>query len=136
MLSASQALQAAIYETLSADAGVLAAIGGPRIYDHVPRKANYPYVTFGQTTVQDWSAGSELADEHTITLHVWSLAAGRNEIHAIIGAIRAALHDRELPIEGHRVINFRHEISEVRRETDGERFQGIVQFRAVTEPLV
>lgn len=135
MFSASRALQASIYETLINDAGVLAALGGARIYDHVPRGAPYPYVTFGQSTVRDWSTGGEEGDEHIITLRVWSLAAGRNQVHDVIGAMRAALRDRDLPLAGHRLVNLRHELSEARREADGERFHGVVRLRAVTEPL-
>ena len=135
MASASQALQAAIYETLSTDAGVLAALGAPRIYDHVPRKVNYPYITFGQTTARDWGAGPGDGEEHIISLHVWSLAPGRAEVASVVAAIRAALHDRDLSVSGHRLINLRHEFSETRREPDGERFHGLVRLRAVTEPL-
>lgn len=136
MPSASQALQATIYEALSTDAAVLAALGGAaRIYDHVPRKVEYPYVTFAQTAVRDWSTGSEQGDEHMITLHVWSLAAGRTEVHEIIAALRAVLHDRDLQVSGHRLINLRYDFSEIRREPDGERFHGIVRLRAVTEPV-
>ena len=134
MSSASRALQASIYDVLGNDAGVLAAIGGARIYDHVPRGVAYPYMTFGRSTVRDWSTGGEEGDEHVITLHVWSLAAGRSQVHEIIGAVRAALHDRDLPLVGHRLINLRHETSEARREPDSERFHGIVRLRAVTEP--
>ncbi len=135
MSSASRALQASIFQTLSTDPGVLGALGGPRIYDHVPRGAAYPYVTFGQSTVRDWSTGGDEGDEHVVTLHVWSLAAGRNQVHDIIGALRVALHDRDLTLAGHRLVNLRHEHSEARREADGERFHGIVRLRAVTEPL-
>ena len=135
MSSASRALQASIFQTLSTDPGVLGALGGPRIYDHVPRGAAYPYVTFGQSTVRDWSTGGDEGDEHVVTLHVWSLAAGRNQVHDIVGALRVALHDRDLTLAGHRLVNLRHEHSEARREADGERFHGIVRLRAVTEPL-
>lgn len=135
MSSSSHALQAAIHAALSADAGVLGALGGARIYDHVPRKVDYPYVTFGQSSVYDWSTGGEGGDEHIITLNVWSLAAGRSEVQDVIEAIRDALHDRDLPIAGHRLINLRYEYSEARRETDAERFHGVIRLRAVTEPL-
>lgn len=135
MSSASRALQASIYEALSTDAGVLAALGGARIYDHVPRGAAYPYVTFGQSTVRDWSTGSEDGDEHIVTLHVWSLGAGRGQVHEIAEVLRTALHDRELALAGHRLINLRHDHSEARREPDGERFHGLVRLRAVTEPM-
>ncbi|MCL4766440.1 MAG: DUF3168 domain-containing protein [Hyphomicrobiaceae bacterium] len=134
MSSASRALQSSLHAALSADAGVLAALGGARVYDHVPRGAPCPYLAFGQSTVRDWSTGGEEGDEHIVTLHVWSLAAGRGQVHEIIGAVRGALHDRVLPLAGHRLVNLRHEYSEARREPDGERFHGIVRLRAVTEP--
>lgn len=134
MPAASWALQKSIHAVLMEDAAVLAALGGPRVYDHVPRGASYPYLTFGQMTVRDWSTGSEASDEHIVTLHVWSKAAGREETQDIIGAVRAALHDRSLALDDHRLINLRHEFSETRREPDGQHFHGIVRLRAVTEP--
>jgi len=51
----------------------------------------------------------------------------------VIAAARDALHDQALALTGHRLINLRHEYSEVRRDNDGETFHGIVRFRAVTE---
>ena len=88
MADASWALQKAVHAALVGDADVLAALGGARVYDHVPRGAAYPYVTIGQTSVRDWSTGSGDGGEHTLTLHVWSKAAGRGETQAVIGAIR------------------------------------------------
>ena len=134
MTSASWALQSAIHKALSTDPDLLSTIGGDRIYDHVPRKATYPYITFGQNTVQDWDADGGHGDEHIVVLNIWSLAPGREEVQTIIAAIRAALHDRDLPLTGYRLINLRHESSEARRENDGERFLGTIRLRAVTEP--
>ncbi len=48
-------------------------------------------------------------------------------------ADHAALHDQDLTLAGHRLINLRHEFSEARRDSDGETFHGIARFRAVTE---
>jgi hypothetical protein len=120
---------------LTSNANVLTALGGPRVYDDVPERAQFPYVTIGQTTERDWSAGSEDGSEHTLTLHVWSRAAGRKEANAVIAAARAALHDATLVLDGHRLINLRHEFSDARRDPDGETFHGTARFRAVTEPL-
>ncbi|MGE8941217.1 DUF3168 domain-containing protein [Leptospira interrogans] len=135
MTTASWALQKAVHAALTANADVIAALGGPRIYDHVPRGASYPYLTFGQMTARDWNSGDEAGDEHVVTLHIWSQAAGRGQAQQIIWAVREALHDRDLVLDGHRLINLRHEFSEARRESDGERFHGIVRLRAVTEPV-
>jgi hypothetical protein len=51
-----------------------------------------------------------------------------------MGAVHDALHDRDLALEGHRLVNLRHELSEARREPDGDTYHGIVRYRAVTEP--
>lgn len=133
MSSAAFALQKAIFDTLTNDAATLAALGGPRIYDDAPARTQFPFVTFGQSTERDWSTGSDEGYEHVITLHVWSRARGRKETQVVIAAARAALHDQELTLSGHRLINLRHEFSEARRDNDGETFHGIARFRAVTE---
>ena len=77
MPSSSWALQKAIHAQLIADAGLTALLGGPRIYDDVPRQPAFPYVTYGGCTVRDWSTGTDDGDEHTVTMHVWCRAAGR-----------------------------------------------------------
>ena len=133
MSSAGFALQKAIFEKLTSDAPTLAALGGPRIYDDAPARTEFPFVTFGQSSERDWSTGSDEGFEHLVTLHVWSRARGRREAEQVIAAARAALHDQDLTLSGHRLINLRHEFSEARRDSDGETFHGIARFRAVTE---
>jgi hypothetical protein len=135
MSSAAWALQKSVHGVLTADAAVLALLGGPHVYDDVPRGASLPYLTFGLSTERDWSTGGEEGMEHVLTLHVWSEAGGRKETHEIIGAVRAALHDAALALAGHRLVNLRHELTDARREPDGETYHGIVRLRAVTEPL-
>ncbi|MEI9900811.1 MAG: DUF3168 domain-containing protein [Hyphomicrobium sp.] len=134
MASASWALQQAMFAKLTNDSALVALLGGPRVYDDVPVRAAFPYVTFAQGTERDWSTGSEPGSEHALNLHVWSRASGRKEAQAIIEALRAALHEAALALTGHRLVNLRHESSEMRRDPDGETYHGIVRLRAVTEP--
>jgi len=129
------ALQTAVYGALTTNAALTAELGGAHIYDHVPRKTPTPYVTFAQSVVRDWSAGTQVAHEHTFTLQVWANATGRKKTAAIATALRAALHDQSVNLVGHHLVNLRHEFSEIRRSDDGEKINGIVRFRAVTEPL-
>lgn len=136
MASASWALQQAVFATLTSDAPLTALLGGARVYDDVPVRAEFPYVTFAQGAERDWSTGGEAGSEHALTLHVWSRASGRKETVAIIAALCTVLHDQPLTLSGHRLINLRHEASEVRRDADGETYHGIVRLRAVTEPMV
>ena len=135
MVSAGWALQKALFAHLVADSSLTALLGGAKIYDDVPRDAEFPYVTFGASVVRDWSTGSDEGFEHVVTLHAWSRANGRRESHEIVGALRSSLHDQTLSIDGHRLINLRHQMSEARREDDGETYHGIVRYRAVTEPV-
>jgi hypothetical protein len=133
MTNAAFALQQAIFSKLSSDSSTLSALGGARIYDDVPSRTEFPFMTFGQSTERDWSTGTDIGSEHLVTLHVWSRGRGRKEAEAVISAARDALHDQELELDGHRLINLRHEFSEARRDTDGETIHGIARFRAVTE---
>ncbi len=134
MSSSSWALQQSIFAALAADATLVALLGGPRVYDDVPQASAFPYLTFGHSLVRDWSTGSEDGSEHVVTLHVWSQEKGKKEAHEIMGAVRTALHDQALSLAGHRLVNLRHELSEARREPDGDTTHGIVRYRAVTEP--
>ncbi len=135
MSSASFALQQAMYSKLTTTVALTGLLGGNRVYDDVPVRAEFPYVTFGQTVERDWSTGTEPGSEHTVTLHVWSRAYGRKEADDILDAARAALHDQALTLSGHRLVNLRHEFSDARRDSDGENYHGIARFRAVTEPV-
>jgi len=135
MSTSSWALQTAIFETLIADANLSALLGGPKVFDHVPRGTRHPYVTFAQSVERDWSTGSSEGGEHLVTLHVWSEGRGRRECQALIAAVRDALHEQLLTLNGHRLINLRHDFSETRRERDDDVVRGLVRFRAVTEPM-
>jgi hypothetical protein len=133
-LSAEHALQKAIHARLMADATLVTIMGTPRIHDEAPQRTAFPYVTSASSTLRDYSTGTEAGHEHLVTLNVWSRAAGRKEAHAIMLAIRNALHDATLTLEDHRLVNLRHELSEVRREEDGDTIRGTLRLRAVTEP--
>ena len=135
MASAGLELQKSIFSALTSSPAVTGLLGGAHVFDDVPSGAAYPYLTIGESAARDWSTGTEPGDEHILTLHVWSRAAGRMEAHEIMGAVRAALHDVPLTVAGYRLINLRHEFSDARREPDGETYHGVVRYRAVTEPV-
>ena len=129
-------LQEALYQTLSADSALTTLLGGFRIYDHVPQGSQYPYVTIGENIARDWSTASSSGAEHQLTLHIWSKAAGRKQAHEIMTVLSNLLHDENLMLNAHVLVNLRLLFSEVRRDPDGKIFHGIMRFRAVTEPAV
>lgn len=134
MISPSWALQLAIHDRLTGDAALLALLGAPRVFDHVPRGAAFPYVTFGAARVDDWSTDEISGASHTIILHVWSRATGRSQALAIVAAITDALARVPLDLDGQRLVLFRHEACDLTRQADGETLLATLRFKALTEP--
>jgi len=135
MTQAAWSLQKAIYQALISHQPLIDLIGAGQVYDDVPRDADFPYVTFGPTASRDWSTGSDDGDEHVVTLNAWSRVGGRRGVLAIAETVRAALDEVPLSVDGHRLINLRHEAIDARRGEDGETYQGSIRLRAVTEPV-
>ncbi len=132
-MSSAAELQKAIFGALGANAGLTALIG-TRIFDHAPANVAFPYITFGRTSVYDWSTGTENGAEQLFTLHVWSKGKGKKEALEIMEIAREALHDAPLDLDGHRLVNMRLEFSEARYDDRNEAHHGLLRFRAVTEP--
>ena len=133
--AASAALRAAVHAALIDDVALASLLGGEKIYDEPPGSAAFPYVTLGESRVNDFSAGGEPGEEHQMTLHAWSRQGGHNEAHRIAGALLQALDDTPLALADHALVNFRFSTADIRREADGRTYHALVRFRAVTEPL-
>ena len=134
MPAAHVALRAAIHDALIADTALTAVLGGAHVYDEVPRNVAFPYVTLGDSRIVDASADGGGVQEHQLTLHAWSRQGGHKEAHVITGALLQALDDAPLAPSGHRLVNLRFAIADIRREADGRTYHALVRFRAVTEP--
>jgi hypothetical protein len=134
MSASAVSLRTAIHGALAADAPLTALLGGAKIYDEPPRAAALPYVTLGQDVISDASTATEAGDEHALTLHVWSRQGGHREAHVLTGAVLEALADAPLELDGHHLANLRFIVADVRRESDGRTYHGLMRLRAVTEP--
>lgn len=126
-------LQKAIFAALADDAALVAMLGGARIFDRAPSTVAFPYITFGRTSIYDWSTGTESGTEQLFTLHVWSKAKGKKETLDIMELARARLDDASLILEGHHLVNLRLEFAEARHDDNLSVHHGLLRFRAVTE---
>ena len=126
-------LQKAVLAALAGDEDLTAALGGPRIFDHVPADTPFPYLTFGRTSVFDWSTSSEAGFEQLLTLHAWSKAQGKTEALEIMDLVAALLNDQPLTLESHRLVSIRQEFSEVRYDDDLAVYHGLLRFRVLIE---
>jgi hypothetical protein len=86
---ASLGLQAAIYQTITADAELSALVRG--VYDSLPQDTEFPYVVIGADTEKPWNSLTEIGREYTVTLHVFSQYPGMRECKQIAGRIIALL---------------------------------------------
>jgi hypothetical protein len=133
-MSASLALQKAVFAALSADPGLAALIGPGRIFDDAPAGARPPYVLLGATDAADWSTGTETGEEIALRLEVWSPRAGRAEASRIASAIRAALSQPLVVEAPWRLVQIRHRATRTARDPATEYYRADIEFRAVVEP--
>jgi hypothetical protein len=127
-------LKQAILAALGADAGLIAALGGARLYEEAPKNVASPYITLGRTSVYDWTTGAEKEDEHLVTLHVWSKAKGDAETLQIMETVRSRLADSLLPLDGHEPVRLGLEFHEARYDDDLAVHHGLLRLRARAEP--
>lgn len=94
------AFRQAIRQQLLANAPLVSALGGPHVYDEVPRHQSTPYIVLAQSEARDWSTMTETGAEHLLTLEVWSRQHGALEALEIAGQAAALLHDASLTMTG------------------------------------
>jgi hypothetical protein len=129
-------LQKAVFEALSQDAALIAALGGARIFDHAPANVPFPYLTLGRVSAFDWSTDTEDGTELFVTVHAWSKARGKSEALQLVELARARLHEAELTMAGHELVNLRMERIDTDFIDDIDAHHARLSLRAVVEPAV
>lgn len=110
-----------------------AGIAGARIYDSVPEKPIFPYVSIGPWTSTSDNADCVPADEITAQIDVWSRQPGFVEAKQIAHAVRKALADADMALSSNALVLFEHRITRVFRDPDGLTAHGAITFTALIE---
>lgn len=127
-MSASWPIQVAVYDKLDSDVTLSGAISG--VFDQVPQDYDqFPYVTIGEDTVNEWDGDDFVGAEATITVHVWSRFSGREECKIVQGYVYDALHRQTLSVIGYNSVDCVQEFSETLLDPDGLTRHGVQQFR-------
>jgi hypothetical protein len=134
-MNAAAELQKALFAALAGDASLVALLGGANIFDNPPDHAPFPCVTFGKTSVYDWSTDTETGSEHFVTLNIWSKAAGRKETLAVVGAVRACLLETPPALESRHLVGLAFESMEASHDEELSLHHGSLRLRAVIEDL-
>jgi hypothetical protein len=99
----------------------------------------YPFITLGSSQTRPYGGQidpvSLEATEHAISLTIASVSGGTEEVKALLGLVRQALHGTDLSLEDHRLINLRVTFADVFRAADWRSTYGVLRLRAVTEPI-
>ena len=128
-----QALLTAIYQTLADDTELTQHLSDGEIYDHAPRGAQYPFVSFGECRSRSLDADTPRVDEHRFEVLVHSRALSRSEASAIANRIAAVLDGAPPAAVGVRIDSLRHRESTLTLSRDQRAYRVRMVFVAVTE---
>lgn len=128
------AFQKMVYQALVASPAVCAG----RVYDHVPDRAVYPYVSLTEAEALDVAGTGGAANDQEVVLNisVWSMADGFKEAAEIADAIRARLHRTVLDGQStgwRAVFNYERDRG-LLRDPDGSR-RVLCRYRAYLEAV-
>lgn len=133
------AMQAAVINALRGSAA-LRSIVAERVYDYAPgdepgATTTFPYVSFGESTTESERADCLDGTVHTFTVYAWSQAKGYPESKRIAAAIRDALHEATLSVEGFNLHDLACQTTDYARGEDGQMSVATLSFRALLDPL-
>ncbi|MDX2027698.1 MAG: DUF3168 domain-containing protein [Alphaproteobacteria bacterium] len=134
MTDAFFAVQEAVFDALVASSAIQSLLGSPpRIYDHVPPGAVFPYMVFGAVTSAPYDTKTEIGFEQGITLNIWSRYRGSKEAKDILQATYETLHRAALSVTGHVFLSCEFHGADCALTDDGLTTHASVRFSVVTQ---
>jgi hypothetical protein len=130
MAGSANILQAAIHARLTADATLTGMIGSGSVFDRRISARPMPYVVLSEIATSD--AGPD-AEEHLITIEIWSDAEGRRQAQEIAARVKALLDDAMLSLAGYVLVSLAHRTTRTAREPKSRAQVARMVWRAVTE---
>lgn len=132
-MSASNELQALIYQRLTSDAGVQAIVGN-RVYDNPIGKDTFPYISFGPSDVVEDDADCIAGRIETIQIDCWSrYQGGFREVKSLADAVKKALHRYSGTLTVNALVEMTVESIRFFRDPDGATSHGVITLQAIVE---
>lgn len=131
----SLALLGAVRAALLTDAGVMEHIG-PRVYEDVPRRPVFPYLTIRESGTSPGDGQGYTADDIGVDVHVWSRHRNRTstECRLIGAAVVAALDDADLTLPApYALSRIVRRSRRTFRDPDNHTWHGVASFEAGVE---
>lgn len=135
-MSAGKELWRAILQALKADAGLMAMVDG--IHDKAPTNPwgiKQAYISRGPFFGSPEDAECIPGQEITAQIDIWSRGASRWIMDEIIGKVRRALHDRDLPLDEAALATIQVRLTRNTDDPDPNTQHGVVQVVATIEEV-
>jgi hypothetical protein len=127
-------VQEAVLGALATSAEVQAVLGStPRLYDHVPPNATFPYVVYGPSHVVPYDTKTEVGFEQVITLNIWSRYRGGKETRDVFQALYDTLHRANLSVLGEVFLSCEFHSADFSLDADGLTYHAAARFSIVTQ---
>lgn len=133
-MSASAELQDALLVVLKANTAVMALVDG--VHDNVPKDAfgaKKSYLSFGPSDVTEDGADCIASGEHTFQIDCWSRAVGQYACRLLVDAVKTALHERQLTLASHQLVDLRVNFRRVFTDPDPLTTHGVVMVTALID---
>jgi hypothetical protein len=127
MPSAQWALQQAVYGVVSP------AIAPKLLLDSVPQEPAYPYMHIGEFFGGDWDTDDSVGREIFFNLHSWSRYDGTKELHELMDAVKAVLHNQQFVVSGEVMVLCLLDYMNTNLDPDGLTRHGVQRFRVLME---
>lgn len=132
-MSVSAALQKLIYERLTDDL-LIAYVVGDRVYDRAVPDAQFPFITFGPTSIILVQDDCLIGRTETMQIDIWSTdQAGRIEAKQICDLVMDNLNGFEGEMENGYAVDIRVVLAQVMDDPDGITSHGVVQIEAIID---
>lgn len=123
-------LQKAIRSRLVASSSVTSLVPAAKILDKNGRPEVFPCILIGEGETMPDDGVARNRHQSFADLHLWQTEPGLAGVKAIAGAIRGALSDGPLSVDGFRVADLRIERSRFLRDPDGIHSHGVISLQA------
>jgi hypothetical protein len=100
---------------------------GPSIPTHPAIDEALPYTFIGESQVEDHPIGHEM----WLTVHTWSKSQGTDEVKALQGVVRTALHGLNFTRDEWKFTCCREEYATAILDPDRETWHGVQRFRVL-----
>nr|WP_246562948.1 DUF3168 domain-containing protein [Bradyrhizobium liaoningense] len=125
-------LQGAVVACLKGYAG-LAELIADRVFDRVPDRAAFPYVSWGPEQAIGDDADGITGFDITIQIDAWSQKVGLPEVKRVAEQVRLALIEQELTLKDNALVLLEYRQTRILPEPDGLTSHAAIEFAAFIE---